>query len=228
MSATAVVRRTRARARAEIAPYRVPALTLGGVLALACGLWCAGQGRWAELPALVTAAGALGVLVVVDARTHRLPDAIVLPALVATVVLLALATVGTALVIGTTVEGTAVGTGTAVGSGSDPWRPFVRALAAGGVLFSAYLLLALAGPRGGLGFGDVKLAALLGVALGWLGWGPVVVATFAAFAVGGVWAVALLVTGRATRSSAIPFGPCMVAGAVLGAACAGVPVAALV
>ena len=67
----------------------------------------------------------------------------------------------------------------------------------------------------GMGFGDVKLAAVLGIALGWLGWGPFVVGAFSAFLLGGLFSIALLVIGRAGRKTGIPFGPWMILGAVL-------------
>jgi len=65
-----------------------------------------------------------------------------------------------------------------------------------------------------LGLGDVKLAGLLGIALGWFGWRAVLVGTALAFvgcAVAGLW---LLATKRGKLTSAVPLGPFMVAGAV--------------
>jgi leader peptidase (prepilin peptidase)/N-methyltransferase len=66
-----------------------------------------------------------------------------------------------------------------------------------------------------LGFGDVKLAGLLGLLMGWLGWGPVIVSVLAAFVIGGLSALILLVAGRASRSSHIAFGPSMILGALV-------------
>jgi leader peptidase (prepilin peptidase)/N-methyltransferase len=94
------------------------------------------------------------------------------------------------------------------------WSP--RALAGGALLATGYAVLAVL-PRSGLGFGDVKLAGLLGVALAALGWPPLVWGTVLAFAFGGVVALALLVTRRATRDTHLPFGPSMLAGALLAA-----------
>ncbi|HAQ59267.1 MAG TPA: prepilin peptidase, partial [Microbacterium sp.] len=59
-------------------------------------------------------------------------------------------------------------------------------------------------------------AGLIGIQLGWLGWGSVVVGAFAAFLLGGVFGVALLLARRAGRRTAIPFGPWMLAGAWVG------------
>jgi leader peptidase (prepilin peptidase)/N-methyltransferase len=63
--------------------------------------------------------------------------------------------------------------------------------------------------------GDVKLAGVLGLYLGWLGWNSLFVGAFAAFLLGGIAGVVLMATGLATRKSAIPFGPYMLAGAFL-------------
>jgi leader peptidase (prepilin peptidase)/N-methyltransferase len=76
-----------------------------------------------------------------------------------------------------------------------------------------------------MGFGDVKLAGLLGLYLGWLGWSPVLVGTFTGFLLGGVAGMALLLARRADRRTGIPFGPAMLAGALLALFLAG-PVAA--
>jgi leader peptidase (prepilin peptidase)/N-methyltransferase len=77
-----------------------------------------------------------------------------------------------------------------------------------------YLLLALVYPAG-LGLGDVKLAAPLGLYLGWLGWSSALVGLVAAFLVGGLVGIVLLASGRAGRRTAVPFGPSMLVGALL-------------
>ena len=82
-------------------------------------------------------------------------------------------------------------------------------------LFGFYFVLALVYPAG-MGFGDVKLAGVLGLYLGWLGWGELVVA-------GASWASCsaassaglLMAVRRAGRKSQIPFGPFMLAGALV-------------
>jgi leader peptidase (prepilin peptidase) / N-methyltransferase len=76
------------------------------------------------------------------------------------------------------------------------------------------LLLALAVPRG-MGMGDVKLAAVIGLVLGSLGLGRVGVAAAAAIVFGGLVGVAALTVGGKSRKQAIPFGPSMAAGAVV-------------
>lgn len=179
----------RVRLRTEL---RVGGRT-GAVLAAVAGAaaaWWSGPG-W-HTPAVVLVTVAAAVLTVVDARTHRLPDAIVLPAWAGSLVLLAVA----ALLTGDVAA-------------------LVRAGVGGAVAFVAYAALRLAHPPG-LGFGDVKLAGLLGTVLGWSGWPALVVGLLAPFLLGGAWAVLLLVLRRASRTTAVPFGPFMVLGAVLG------------
>ncbi|MCO7271718.1 prepilin peptidase [Cellulosimicrobium cellulans] len=163
---------------------------LGAVLA---GLAAAGAAWWSgpswATPALVLVAAAGAVVAVVDARTHRLPDVIVLPSWLASVLLIGAGAVGT-------------GDGAALG----------RAVAGGLLGFGAYAALRIAYPPG-LGFGDVKLAGMLGTPLAWLGWGELVAGLVLPFVLGGVWALALVVTRRARRDTAVPFGPFMVVGA---------------
>ena len=76
-------------------------------------------------------------------------------------------------------------------------------------------MLAIISPRG-MGLGDVKLAGVLGLFLGSLGWGQLAVGAGAAFALGGLFSIILLITRRAGRKSGIPFGPWMLLGAWVG------------
>jgi leader peptidase (prepilin peptidase)/N-methyltransferase len=73
----------------------------------------------------------------------------------------------------------------------------------------------LTGGRG-MGLGDVALAPVLGLALGWLGWGPSLVGLLGGFVVGAVVGVVLMLGRRAGRRSRVPHGPFMLAGAGLG------------
>ena len=131
-------------------------------------------------------------LAAIDLDTHTLPDRLVLPAYPAGAALLAVA----ALLTG------------------EPGRLLGALIGVCG-LFALYLLMALAYPAG-MGMGDVKLAGLLGLYLGWFGWGQLAVGAFSAFLLGGLFALLLLITRRANRKSGIPFGPWMLAGAWLG------------
>lgn len=131
-------------------------------------------------------------LTLIDLDTRRLPNAIVLPSYVVLAVLF-----------------------TASCLFGVPWEALLRAVIGGAALFAFYWLLRAIRP-GGMGGGDVKLAGVLGAALGFIGWGALIVGAFAAFLVGGIVGVALMIGGRATRKTAIPFGPFMVIGAWLG------------
>ena len=67
-----------------------------------------------------------------------------------------------------------------------------------------------------MGVDSASGAVVLGAALGWTGWGSVAVGVFAAFFLGGFVGIALMLTRRATRTTAIPFGPFMLIGAWIG------------
>jgi leader peptidase (prepilin peptidase) / N-methyltransferase len=147
-----------------------------------------------ELPAFLLLAAVGVLLAVVDLRTRLLPDRLVLPALAAGTVLLTVAAV----------------------AGHD-LPALGRAAAGAAVGFAGYLVLALVAPAG-LGMGDVKLAALLGLHLAWLGWPVLVDGALAGFVVQAVLAAVLLATRRVALRGYIPFGPAMLAGAALGIA----------
>lgn len=69
--------------------------------------------------------------------------------------------------------------------------------------------------KGGIGSGDVRLAPVLAMYLGWLGWQYVYIGMATGFILGGAWAVIQLITGSATRTSRIAFGPFLCIGAVV-------------
>lgn len=139
--------------------------------------------------------GALGVvLAAVDLEVQRLPHRLTLPALPVLVGLLGVAAVA---------DGSALG-----------WAAFWRALLGGVVLAAGFYLLATLW-RGQLGGGDVMLAGLLGIALGWLGW-PVLVAGVAlSYLSFSVVALVLLAARRVTLRSHLAFGPFLLTGALL-------------
>ena len=95
----------------------------------------------------------------------------------------------------------------------QPGLDFGAALA-GGALAGGYLLPALL-PNGPLGLGDVKLAGVLGLVLGWLGWRHVLAGAALPHLLNGPVVLVLLATGRARRGSALPFGPALLVGALL-------------
>jgi len=181
-------------------PYRVLAAQrglrplLGVATAVTCGVVAAARGWEADLPAYLVV-GTLGVaMAYVDIREHRLPDPLTSAALVAAASLLAVAAAMT-----------------------GEWGAYGRAWLVAAALFTGYLALALLRPAD-LGLGDVKLAGVVGLMTGWLGWGTAVVAAFLGFLLGGLVGVLLVVAGRAGRRTAIPFGPFMLAGALLAVA----------
>ena len=131
--------------------------------------------------------GLLLACAVIDYRKRIIPNAVVLPALVAfAAAILALDLAGQPLSF---VDG------------------LLGLLAYGGGLF----LVALVSP-GGMGMGDVKLAALIGLVLGALGLRYVGVAAALGILTGGLGAVVALALGR-DRKDAIPFGPYLALGA---------------
>jgi leader peptidase (prepilin peptidase) / N-methyltransferase len=98
-------------------------------------------------------------------------------------------------------------------TGTDPAR-LSRAVLGALVLGACYLVLAIAAP-GQLGLGDVKLAALLGLGLGWASWHTLIFGGCLAFLISALTSVVLLASRRITLKSAIPFGPFMLAGAAV-------------
>ena len=136
--------------------------------------------------------GSTVALALIDLDTHRLPNAIVYPGYVVGIALLTLACT----------------------LGAD-WGALLRAAIGMVALAAVYCLMWLIRP-GGMGLGDVKLAGVVGLHLGWLGWGPLAVGAVAAFVLGGVFGIGLLLTSRAGRKTAIAFGPWMIAGAWTG------------
>ena len=142
-------------------------------------------------------------LTVIDVRHHLLPDRIVFPSYAIAGVLLLGAAASELLPGGQDAAGTADAGVFGV--------PGLRVLAGGAALWLFYFLLHAVYPPG-MGFGDVKLAGVLGMYLGFLGWGHVMAGTFAAFVLGGLWSLGLLAARRGNLQSAIPFGPFMLAG----------------
>jgi leader peptidase (prepilin peptidase)/N-methyltransferase len=67
----------------------------------------------------------------------------------------------------------------------------------------------------------VKLLGLLGLVLGWVGWGVLLTGVFAGLLAGALVSVVLLATRRAGWRTALPFGPPLLAGAVAALALAG-------
>lgn len=169
---------------------RYPAVELGtAALFVAVGLQF---GRNAFLlAALVLAAGGVA-LFMIDLDRHRLPFAIT-------------GVTGVLMVPALTVD---------VVAGSA--TPGVVPLLSVGIWVAVYAGVWLGTAGRGMGLGDVALAPLLGLTLGWLGWGPTLVGLLGGFVVGAVVGVALMLGGRAGRRTRVPHGPFMLAGAAVG------------
>lgn len=148
-----------------------------------------------DLPAAVPAylyLTAIGVaLALIDIDHKRLPDVIVLPSWAVLAVLLTIASIA-----------------------SGDWWALGRAGIGAGALFTLYFVLALIYPAG-MGMGDVKLAFILGGVLAYLSWQAFAVGAFGGFLLGSLGGIVLLASRRGNRKSAIPFGPYMIAGALL-------------
>ncbi|MFC0430088.1 A24 family peptidase [Kutzneria buriramensis] len=135
---------------------------------------------------------AIGVaLSAIDLDTRRLPNAIVLPSYPVIAVLL-----------------------TASAAWQRDFWPLLRAGVGGVVLFAFFFMLATVYPAG-MGFGDVKLAGLIGMVLGYLSWRALLIGSFGGFLLGAVVGVVVMAVRKGGRRTALPFGPFMVAGALL-------------
>jgi leader peptidase (prepilin peptidase)/N-methyltransferase len=95
----------------------------------------------------------------------------------------------------------------------EPQRLAWAAIGAAGVLATFFVIYVAA--RGGFGFGDVRLGAVLGWYLGWQGLAFAPVGIFLGFLLGSVVGVVLMLVGRTGRRTAVPFGPFLAAGAFL-------------
>ena len=179
-------------ARISVRYPLVEVLTAGVFVVLAARI-----GLEPELPAFLYLGAAGVALALIDLDVKRLPNVIVLPSY-----LVALVALGAAAVVD--------------GEADDILRAVLGMLA----LFGFYFALAWIYPAG-MGFGDVKLAGVLGIYLGWLGWPELLTGTFLGFLLGGLVGGALMAAHRAGRKSKIPFGPFMLVGALIGICCGG-------
>ncbi len=157
---------------------------------LFAGLAARYHDSWA-LPAFLLVSAGLVALSFIDLEHFLLPNRIVYPLALATLALLTLAALG---------DGT--------------WRALGRAVLGGLVAALALGLLHVLSPRS-MGFGDVKLAFVLGLALGWLGWGELVLGLFCGFLSGAVVGLALIVFRRRGRKDHLPFGPFLAFGTIV-------------
>lgn len=171
---------------------RYPLVELGTGLLFAALAWRLDRlDLLAALPAYLWFAGAGIALAFIDLELRILPNAIVLPSYPVLAVLL-----------------------TAAAAWQHDWWPLARAGLGAAALFLFFLLLVLIAPAG-MGWGDVKLAGLLGGVLAYLSWSALLIGGFTGFLLGTLVGVAGIAIGHAGRKTALPFGPFMIAGALL-------------
>ena len=127
-----------------------------------------------------------GTLAVIDARTKRLPNRIVFP-------LYAFGAVGLTL---------------ASAVGHEWWR-LVGAVVAAALLYGLFWLFWFFGP---MGFGDVKLAGVLGLFLGWVGLPAVVSGLLLGMLAAAFTGIGMMVVRKADRKTEIAYGPFLIAG----------------
>jgi leader peptidase (prepilin peptidase)/N-methyltransferase len=166
------------------------AAVAGLTAAVFVGLALRYHDSWA-LPAFLAVAAGLVALSVIDLEHFLLPNRIVYPLALATLVLLTVA---------------------ALGDGA--WDALGRALLGGIAGMLTLGVLHVASPRS-MGFGDVKLAFVLGLALGWLGWGELVLGLFCGFLTGAVVGLVLIALRRRGRKDHLPFGPFLAFGTLV-------------
>jgi leader peptidase (prepilin peptidase)/N-methyltransferase len=172
-------------------PYPWRPLVLAVVTAAVLGAFAATFGADVALAPYAVLGISLVAVSAVDLERSIIPNRIVYPTLAAMVPLLLVAS-----------------------AVDDRWGSMGRSLVSGAVAFAFFLLVHLLVPRG-MGFGDVRLAGVVGLAAGWLGYGHAFVAFLASFLLASVIGLAfVLATGRG-RKARIPFGPFLAAGAVL-------------
>jgi leader peptidase (prepilin peptidase) / N-methyltransferase len=175
--------------RDDLRPGRAVALA-GVTVALFVGLAVRYHDSWV-LPAFLVFAAGLVALSVIDFDHFLLPNRIVYPLAGATLVLLTVGAVG-----------------------DDDWDALGRAILGGVAAMAALGGLHLVSPRS-MGFGDVKLAFVLGLALGWLGWGELVLGLFCGFLAGAVVGLALIALRQRGRKDHLPFGPFLALGTLV-------------
>jgi leader peptidase (prepilin peptidase)/N-methyltransferase len=165
-------------------------ITTAALTGLLCGTLALRFGMEWSLPAFLLLA-VLGVqLARIDLAHHLLPNPLVLTLLAAGLALLFLSS-----------------------SVAAEWAELLRAAAGAAVLFVTFLILALISPNG-IGMGDVKLAAPVGLYLGYLGWSQLFYGGALGFVLGGILSVVLIRLKRANLSSEVAFGPSMLAAAL--------------
>lgn len=147
--------------------------------------WTPVLGAWVYLTAVCV------ILGYVDFRTRLLPTQVIAPSYGVVLVLLVAAAFG-------------------------DWSRFgiEHAILGWAAMGGFYFLMWRFGPPG-LGYGDVRLSGLLALCLGYLGWGPLMTGLWSGFVLGGLGSLVLVILRKVTMQSHVPFGPYMMAGALV-------------
>lgn len=182
---------TQRSTQGERMPLRTVRIAGAAISAVTFGALALRFGLSWILPALLAFAAASTVLTLVDLAEKRLPNAVIFPTLAVVAVL---------LLPPTWISG--------------EWMALLWALIGAAAMFAVYFLLALVSPSA-MGMGDVKLALVIGLLLGWFGLNAWLVGLLAAFVVGGLIAIVALLLRRVTLRGSIPFGPSMLVGALV-------------
>ena len=182
--------RGKCRDCAEPISRRYPLVEAGTAILFA--IMAARFGASWELPAYLYFAAIAVALAMIDLDLQRLPNAIVLPSYLVA---------GALFLLPAVLE--------------SQWDCYLRAWLGAVALFGFYFVLAWIYPAG-MGFGDVKLAGVLGLYLAWLSWGALIVGAFLGFFLGAFVGGGLMLARKAKMKTAIPFGPFMLLGALIG------------
>jgi leader peptidase (prepilin peptidase)/N-methyltransferase len=143
----------------------------------------------AVIPAFVAFGAATLALTLIDLDHQLIPNRVLFPSI---------GIAGGVLAIGAVTDGAS--------------SALLRGVAGGIAYFLGLLAFALIA-RGGFGMGDVKLALLLGLFLGYVGWGELALGAVLAVLLGGIASVLLLVSRTKGRDSKFAYGPYLVIGA---------------
>ncbi|QDG68887.1 prepilin peptidase [Pseudarthrobacter sp. NIBRBAC000502772] len=165
-------------------------ITTAAITAALCAAFAFRADADAALPAFILLI-VLGVqLARIDVALHLLPNPVVLSLLAGGLLCLVAATFS-----------------------GQPWPDLVRAVVGAAILLVVYLILALISPAS-LGMGDVKLAAPVGLYLGYLGWSQLLYGGLLGFILNGLVTVLVVARNRKQRTSEVAHGPSMIGAAV--------------
>jgi len=167
------------------APRLRARITTAAITSLVCAAFAAHFGSALSLPAFLLLAVLGAQLARIDVALHLLPNPLVLILLTGGLLLFLLPGL--------------------IGKQSDD---LLRAALGAVILFAAYLILGLISP-GSIGMGDVKLAAPVGLYLGYLGWSHILYGGLLGFILNGVVSVLVISRKGRTNATEVPHGPSM-------------------